>query len=65
MPLPQVYLILRNRLTQYMGPASAYATVLDTINDDIKSLLETNPEIFNFSEIDSGIMNVRDFQTTG
>lgn len=65
MPLPKVYLILRNRLTQYMGPASAYATVLDTINEDIESLLDSNPEIFDFSEIKSGIIDVRDFQTTG
>lgn len=65
MPLPQVYLILRNRITQYMGPASAYSTVLDTINRDIETLLETNSEIFNFSEIESGIIDVRDFQTAG
>lgn len=63
--LPKVYLILRNRLTQYMGPASAYATVLTTINEDVNSLLETNPEIFDFSSVDAGIIDVRDFQTTG
>lgn len=64
-PLPKVYLLLRNRLTQYMGPASAYRTVLDTINAEIKSLLKTNPEIFYFSQLEQGIIDVRDFQTTG
>lgn len=64
-PLPKVYLILRNRLTQYMGPASAYATVLNTINKEVESLLETNPDIFYFSSISEGIIDVRDFQTTG
>lgn len=65
MPLPKVYMVLRNRLTQYMGPASAYATVLDTINTDLQSLIETNPEIFYFDDVRSGIIDVRDFQTTG
>ena len=65
MPLPKVYFILRNRITQYMGSASAYATVLKTINELVESLLETNPNIFNFSTINSGITDIRDFQTTG
>ena len=30
--LPKVHLIVKNRLTQYMGPASAYATVLAQID---------------------------------
>ncbi len=64
-PLPKVYMILRNRITQYMGSASAYATVLNSINDDIKSLLVTNPEIFFFEDIKNGVFDVRDFQTTG
>lgn len=48
-----------------MGPASAYATVLAAVNKDIESLLETNPEIFDFSSANSGIIDTRDFQTTG
>ena len=63
--LPKVHMILKNRLTQYMGPASAYATVLQAIDEDIIKLLETNPEIFDFSEIKNGVANIRDFQTTG
>lgn len=65
MPLPKVYMVLKNRLTQYMGAASAYATVLEEIDKDVASLLKTNPLIFAFSSLDKGIINVRDFQTTG
>lgn len=64
-PLPKVHMILKNRLTQYMGAASAYATVLNAIDLDIKELLETNPEIFTFSIVADGIAEIRDFQTTG
>ena len=63
--LPRVHMILKNRLTQYMGPASAYATVLSTIDNDVKSLLQTHPDIFTFTELEKGLGNVRDFQTTG
>ena len=48
-----------------MGAASAYATVLNEINKDIVSLLETYPSIFEFDCITDGIIDVRDFQTTG
>lgn len=65
MPLPKVYMILKNRLTQYMGAASAYATVLQQIDKDILSLLESYPNIFDFLHLDDGIVDVRDFQTTG
>ncbi len=63
--LPQVHLILKNRITQYMGPASAYATVLESIDKDIENLLETNSEMFTFSNVQDGTMNIRDFQTAG
>lgn len=65
MPLPKVYLVLKNRLTQYMGAASAYATVLQEIDKELETLLNTNPNIFNFSSKEEGIIDVRDFQTTG
>ena len=64
-PLPKVHLIVKNRLTQYMGAASAYAAVLDAIENDVAGLLKTNPEIFDFKKIDAGFVEVRDFQTTG
>ena len=63
--LPKVHLIAKNRITQYMGSASAYAAVLDAIQSDIRSLLKTNPEIFSFGAIESGSVDIRDFQTTG
>jgi cellulose biosynthesis protein BcsQ len=42
--LPQVHLIIKNRLTQYMGPASGYAAVLRAIDSDVQSLIKENKE---------------------
>ena len=63
--LPQVHLIAKNRLTQYMGPASAYAAVLKAIDHDINALLATHPQFFTFNNIALGTAEIRDFQTTG
>lgn len=63
--LPKVHLIVKNRLTQYMGAASAYAAVLDAIERDVKQLLKSNPIIFNFSKVEDGFAELRDFGTTG
>ena len=63
--LPQVHLIAKNRLTQYMGPASAYAAVLRSIKQDVASLLKSHPHVFTFKEADEGLVDIRDFQTTG
>ena len=63
--LPKVHLILKNRLTQYMGSASAYAAVLSGIDDDLKDLLKSYGEHFSFNDINQGIVDVRDFGTTG
>lgn len=63
--LPQVHLIARNRLTQYMGPASAYDAVLQSIAKDVGGLLHSNPEMFTFSDLEDGMVDIRDFQTTG
>lgn len=63
--LPKVHLIAKNRITQYMGAASAYAAVLHAIQSDIQSLLKTNPEIFTFKTAAIGFVEIRDFQTTG
>ena len=64
-PLPKVHLIAKNRITQYMGAASAYAAVLNTIQTDIQSLLKTNADIFTFKNTQQGFVEIRDFQTTG
>ena len=63
-PLPRIHAIVKNRLTQYMGPASAYAAVLRSIDGDVEDLMKTNPEMFSFSTTTEGIVDVRDFQTT-
>lgn len=63
--LPKVHLIAKNRLTQYMGEASAYAAVLDSIEQDIAKLLADRPEMFTFNQIADGLVSIRDFQTTG
>ncbi|EBV0400517.1 ParA family protein [Salmonella enterica subsp. enterica serovar Hadar] len=63
--LPQVHQIVKNRLTQYMGDASAYAAVLDAIKCDVEELLRNHPHLFTFSNVDDGFSSIRDFQTTG
>lgn len=63
--LPQVHLIVKNRITQYMGEASAYAAVLKSIEADIQEVIKTNPDMFTFKNPKSGIVSIRDFQTTG
>lgn len=63
--LPQVHLIAKNRITQYMGSASAYSAVLRSIDRDVAGLMRSNPEIFTFSKGGDGVVDIRDFQTTG
>jgi cellulose biosynthesis protein BcsQ len=64
-PLPKIHMIAKNRITQYMGSASAYAAVLNAIQGDIESLLFSNPQIFTFTNAHDGFVEIRDFQTTG
>lgn len=63
--LPLVHLIVKNRLTQYMGSATAYNSVLNSIDNDLKELLASHPNIFTFSSLSEGLVEIRDFQTTG
>ena len=63
--LPKVHLIIRNRITQYMGDASAYQAVLEGIKEDLKNALQAHGNYFTFSNTDDGLVSVRDFQTTG
>jgi cellulose biosynthesis protein BcsQ len=65
LPLPQVHLLVKNRITQYMGPASGYAAVLKSIDDDLEQLMKTMPSAMTFSSLDNAVVEVRDFQTTG
>ena len=63
--VPKFHLLPKNRLTQYMGPASAYYSVLTSIDEIIESVLDKNPEVFSFTNAGDGIVDIRDFQTTG
>lgn len=63
--VPKIHLIIRNRITQYMGEASAYGTVLNTIRDEAQTLLNARPELFTFHNLDDGMVSVKDFGTTG
>ncbi len=44
----------QDRLTQYMGPASAYAAVLRSIDTDIAKL-KANEEMFTFSDVEADV----------
>jgi hypothetical protein len=49
-----------------MGPASAYNAVLNSIQNDISYLLDYHgSDIFSFAKLEDGIVEIRDFQTTG
>lgn len=63
--LPKVGLIVKNRITQYMGAASGYRAVLDTIDDMIENMIASHPNLLKFNSIADGVIEVRDFQTTG
>lgn len=60
--LPKVHLVVKNRLTQYMGAASAYSAVLKTIDDVIQTVQQES--IYSLP-VDDIIKEVRDFQTAG
>lgn len=65
--LPKVHLVVKNRLTQYMGAASAYGAVLKTIDDVIDNLMDDKESktIFSMDNRSVLVKEVRDFQTTG
>ena len=63
--VPKFHLLPKNRLTQYMGPASAYYSVLTSIDEIIERILNKNPEVFSFTNVTEGVVDIRDFQTTG
>ena len=64
--LPKVHTIMKNRLTQYMGAASAYGAVLRTIDSVVNGLIEDQETRNIFStETQDLFKEIRDFQTTG
>lgn len=62
LPLPKIHLIVKNRITQYMGPASGYRAVLQSIDRILTQVQAANPGYFTSANV---IEEVRDFQTTG
>ena len=65
MSLPRVHMIVKNRLTQYVRVAKGYAAVLQGISDDLSHIHSTNPDFFTFSDPNDGLIDVKDFQTSG
>jgi cellulose biosynthesis protein BcsQ len=63
--LPRVHLVAKNRLTQYINTAKSYAAVLSGITSDLSSILKDSPSHFTFSSVDDGLLEIRDFQTSG
>jgi cellulose biosynthesis protein BcsQ len=63
--LPKVHLILKNRITQFMGEASAFGSVMQYMTSDIQSLMVANPNLFTFTDVNHGVYSIRDFGTTG
>lgn len=62
-PLPKVYLIIRNKIIRHIDFNSAYFAIFKTIDQFIEPLLISNSDIFNFTSINSGFINIYDFQT--
>ncbi len=62
---PKFHLFPKNRLTQYMGPASAYHSVLTSIDQMILGLIPINPKVVTFNSFNNAVVDIRDFQTTG
>ena len=63
--LPKVHIIAKNRITQYMGSASAYSAVLGSIDDDVRVLIASEPDMFTATAIETAVVDIRDFQTAG
>jgi cellulose biosynthesis protein BcsQ len=63
--LPQVHTIVRNQLTGYMGPGSAYFSAFQAIDADLDKLLTSNPRYFTFDRMADAIVGVRDFRAAG
>jgi cellulose biosynthesis protein BcsQ len=65
LPLPKAHLIVKNRITQYMGAASGYRAVLESIDRDITGIIKNHPQYLGFNSLQDGVIEIRDFQTTG
>jgi hypothetical protein len=63
--LPQVHLVAKNRLTQYINTAKSYTAVLSGITSDLAGIVKDSPSNFTFSSVEDGLFEVKDFQTSG
>jgi len=63
--LPKIHLVTKNRLTQYIRTAKGYVAVLSSITNDLKTIIKENPSFFTFSDVKEGIIEIKDFQTSG
>ncbi|PHI36337.1 ATPase [Pseudoalteromonas sp. GCY] len=63
--LPKIHLLIKNRITQYMGDASAYKAVLLGMDADLRDLVKQYPTSFTFKDPSRAMASVRDFGTTG
>lgn len=64
-PLPKVHLLVKNRMTQYMTDASGYAAVLQSLERELSELQSQYKQYFSFTDMEEGLISIRDFQTTG
>ncbi len=62
---PKIHLVAKNRLTQYISTAKSYTAVLSGITSDLQSILKDDPDHFTFSSVEDGLMEIKDFQTSG
>src|SRR6266545_288672 len=62
---PKVHLVAKNRLTQYINTAKSYSAVLSGIEDDLAKILADSPSNFTFNQVRNGLVEIRDFQTSG
>ena len=65
MPIPQIHLVTKNRLTQYIKTAKSYAAVLSGIDQDLISILKDSGQHFTFTNANEGLFEIKDFQTSG
>ena len=64
-PLPQVHMIAKNRLTQYINVAKSYVAVLEGIDRDLKEIHTVSRDFFTFASVKNGMFQIKDFQTAG
>ena len=63
--LPKVHMVAKNRLTQYINTAKSYSAVLSGIEGDLAAILKDSPTHFTFTKVKEGLIEIRDFQTSG